>query len=31
MMLHEGRVIFLGSDEELFKSEDPQIKVFLLL
>ena len=31
MMLHEGRVIFLGSDEELLKSEDPYIKHFLLL
>ena len=31
MMLHEGRIIFLGSDEELLKTEDPYIKSFLLL
>ena len=31
MMLHNGRVHFLGSDEELFKSEDPYIRRFLLL
>jgi phospholipid/cholesterol/gamma-HCH transport system ATP-binding protein len=31
IMLHEGRIIFLGPDEELFKSEDPRIKNFLLL
>ena len=31
MMLHQGRVLFLGSDEQLLKSEDPRIKAFLLL
>ena len=31
MMLHEGRIIFNGSDEELFTSEDPYIRNFLLL
>ena len=30
MMLRDGRVIFNGSDEELFKLEDPYIKNFLL-
>jgi phospholipid/cholesterol/gamma-HCH transport system ATP-binding protein len=29
MMLYRGEVIFLGPDEELFKSEDPRIKNFL--
>lgn len=31
MMLREGRVIFHGADEELFKTEDPYIREFLLL
>lgn len=31
MMLHEGRIIFNGSDEELFISEDKNIREFLLL
>ncbi len=30
MMLRDGRVIFYGADEELFKSEDPYIRNFLL-
>jgi ABC-type transporter Mla maintaining outer membrane lipid asymmetry ATPase subunit MlaF len=31
MILHEGRIIFNGSDEELFISEDKNIREFLLL
>jgi len=31
MMLREGRSIFYGSDEELFKLEDPYIRDFLLV
>jgi hypothetical protein len=31
MMLREGRIIFHGSDEELFISEDKNIREFLLL
>ena len=31
MMLREGRVIFYGTDEQLFKSEDPYVRRFLLL
>lgn len=31
MMLREGRIIFNGSDEELFRSEDKYIREFLLL
>lgn len=31
MMLREGRIIFNGSDEELFISEDKNIREFLLL
>lgn len=31
LMLREGRVIFCGPDEELFKSEDPYIRGFLLV
>ena len=31
MMLREGRIIFNGSDEELFMSEDKNIREFLLL
>jgi phospholipid/cholesterol/gamma-HCH transport system ATP-binding protein len=31
MMLREGRIIFNGSDEELFRSEDEYIRNFLLL
>ena len=31
MMLREGRIIFNGSDEELFRSEDVFIREFLLL
>ncbi len=31
MMLRGGRATFLGSDEELFKSEDPYIRDFLLV
>jgi ABC-type transporter Mla maintaining outer membrane lipid asymmetry ATPase subunit MlaF len=31
MMLREGRIIFNGSDEELFISEDKFIRDFLLL
>lgn len=31
MMLHKGRIIFNGSDEELFRSEDKNIREFLLL
>ena len=31
MMLHGGRIIFNGSDEELFRSEDTYIREFLLL
>lgn len=30
MMLREGRIIFNGSDEELFISEDKYIRDFLL-
>ncbi len=30
MMLRDGRVIFNGSDEEMFKLEDPYIRNFLL-
>ena len=30
MMLREGGIIFYGADEELFKSEDPYIRDFLL-
>jgi phospholipid/cholesterol/gamma-HCH transport system ATP-binding protein len=30
MMLREGRIIFSGADEELFKLEDPYIRDFLL-
>lgn len=31
MMLREGRIIFHGTDEELFKLEDPYIRDFLLV
>ena len=31
MMLHSGRIIFNGSDEELFSSKDTYIREFLLL
>jgi phospholipid/cholesterol/gamma-HCH transport system ATP-binding protein len=31
MMLRDGRIIFNGSDEELFKSDDSYIREFLLL
>jgi ABC-type transporter Mla maintaining outer membrane lipid asymmetry ATPase subunit MlaF len=31
MMLREGRIIFYGSDEELFKLEDLYIRDFLLV
>lgn len=31
MMLRDGRIIFNGSDEELFRSEDTYIREFLLL
>ncbi len=31
MMLREGRIIFNGSDEELFRSDDAYIREFLLL
>jgi phospholipid/cholesterol/gamma-HCH transport system ATP-binding protein len=31
LMLRDGRVIFHGTDEELFKTEDPYIRDFLLL
>jgi phospholipid/cholesterol/gamma-HCH transport system ATP-binding protein len=31
MMLREGHIIFYGTDEELFKSEDPYIRDFLLV
>jgi len=31
MMLRKGRIIFNGSDEELFRSEDKDIREFLLL
>ena len=31
MMLRQGRVIFLGSDEELFSTQDSYIREFLLL
>jgi phospholipid/cholesterol/gamma-HCH transport system ATP-binding protein len=31
MMLHKARIIFNGSDEELFRSEDIYIREFLLL
>jgi phospholipid/cholesterol/gamma-HCH transport system ATP-binding protein len=31
MMLHEGRIIFNGSDEQFFTSEDTNIREFLLL
>ena len=31
MMLREGRAIFFGTDEELFKTEDTYIRDFLLL
>ena len=31
MMLRDGRIIFNGSDEELFRSEDVYIREFLLL
>jgi hypothetical protein len=30
MMLRDGRIIFNGTDEELFKLEDPYIRNFLL-
>jgi ABC-type transporter Mla maintaining outer membrane lipid asymmetry ATPase subunit MlaF len=30
MMLREGRVFFYACDEELFKSQDPYIRDFLL-
>jgi ABC-type transporter Mla maintaining outer membrane lipid asymmetry ATPase subunit MlaF len=30
MMLRQGRIIFYGADEELFKLEDPYIRDFLL-
>ena len=30
MMLRDGRIIFYGTDEELFKIEDPYIREFLL-
>jgi len=31
MMLRSGRIIFNGSDEELFRSDDVYIRKFLLL
>ena len=31
MMLRSGRIIFNGSDEDLFRSEDTYIREFLLL
>ena len=31
MMLREGRIIFNGSDEELFRADDEYIREFLLL
>ncbi|HKS30056.1 MAG TPA: ATP-binding cassette domain-containing protein [Pyrinomonadaceae bacterium] len=31
MMLREGRIIFQGTDEELFKLDDPYIRDFLLV
>ncbi len=31
MMLREGRIIFYGADEELFKLDDPYIRDFLLV
>jgi len=31
MMLRSGRIIFDGSDEELFRSDDTYIREFLLL
>jgi phospholipid/cholesterol/gamma-HCH transport system ATP-binding protein len=31
MMLREGRIIFFGTDEEMFKLEDPYIRDFLLV
>lgn len=31
MMLRDGRIIFYGSDEELFELEDPYIRDFLLV
>lgn len=31
MMLREGRIIFYGTDEEMFKLEDPYIRDFLLV
>jgi ABC-type transporter Mla maintaining outer membrane lipid asymmetry ATPase subunit MlaF len=31
MMLRDGRIIFNGSDEELFRSDDQYIREFLLL
>ena len=30
MMLRDGRIIFNGTDEELFSLEDPYIQNFLL-
>ena len=29
MMLHEGRIIFEGTDEQLWQSDDPFIREFL--
>lgn len=29
MMLRQGHIIFTGSDEELFKSDDPYIREFV--
>jgi len=31
MMLRSGRIIFNGSDEEIFRSDDKYIREFLLL
>lgn len=31
MMLRGGRIVFNGSDEELYRSEDTYIREFLLL
>lgn len=31
MMLRDGRIIFFGTDEEMFKLEDPYIRDFLLV
>ena len=31
LMLREGRILFYGTDEEMFKLKDPYIRDFLLV